>query len=97
MSGNAQTQRGTITVDFGASLAAQTDIDATGALANAEVGDTVVVNPLAAPAAGLVICNPFVSAAGVITVRGSNISAGSIAPGTAVQLRVELIKGTGSI
>jgi hypothetical protein len=64
------------TLDF-PSISSQAKADLTIPCPGAVVGDAVFLGLPAAPAAGLVF-NAFVSAAGVVTVRASNTSSGSV-------------------
>lgn len=66
----------TATLDF-PSIAAASQADLTIAVAGAVVGDEVALGLPAAPAAGLVF-NAFVSAANVVTVRATNVTAGAV-------------------
>ena len=59
------------------SIASQAQADLTITVSGAAVGDYVVLDEPAAPAAGLVF-NAFVSAANTVTVRASNISSGAV-------------------
>lgn len=76
----AETRRANLTataaLDF-AAIAAAASADLTIAVLGAAVGDSVSLGLPAAPAAGLVF-NTFVSAAGVVTVRASNITAAPV-------------------
>lgn len=66
----------TAALDF-ASIAAAASADLTISVAGAAVGDAVSLGLPAAPAAGLVF-NGFVSAADVVTVRATNITAAAV-------------------
>lgn len=66
----------TAALDF-PSIAAAASADLTIALPGAAVGDAVSLGLPAAPAAGLIF-NGFVSAADVVTVRATNITAGAV-------------------
>lgn len=70
--------RGTATLDF-PSIAAAASATLTIAVPGADVGDPVVVGVPAALNAGLAVLG-FVSAAGVVTVRLTNVTAGAIDP-----------------
>lgn len=73
-----QVTKGTLSIDP-ASLAADTEADTTVALSGAAVGDVIIVNPPAtAFSAGMLMCQAHVSAAGIVTIRFSNRSAGAI-------------------
>lgn len=76
----AETKRANLTataaLDF-PSIAAVASADLTIAVLGAVVGESVSLGLPAAPTAGLVF-NAFVSAAGVVTVRASNITAGAV-------------------
>ncbi len=76
-----QVLTGTATLDFG-SIASAASEDKTIAIAGAAVGDTVALALPAAPTAGIVF-NGFVSAAGTVTVRATNITAGAVDPASA--------------
>ncbi len=73
------------------SIAAVTSADLTIAVPGAETGDAVALGQPAAPAAGL-IYQAFVSAAGIVTVRATNITAAAIDP-LADTFRVTVAKG----
>lgn len=66
------------TLDFG-SITNATSADLTVAVTGAAVGDPVILGLPAAMVTGLVF-NAFVSAANVVTVRASNITAAPINP-----------------
>ncbi|SOD42323.1 hypothetical protein [Nitrosovibrio sp. Nv4] len=66
----------TAALDF-ASIAAAASADLTIAVAGAAVGDAVSLGLPAAPTAGLIF-QTFVSAAGIVTVRATNITAGAV-------------------
>ncbi len=66
------------TLDFG-SISAGASADLTINVSGAAVGDTVALGLPAAPTAGIVF-NGFVSSAGVVTVRASNITGSPIDP-----------------
>lgn len=66
----------TAALDF-AAIAAAASADLTIAVAGAAVGDSVELGLPAVPAAGLIF-NGFVSAADVVTVRASNITAAGV-------------------
>ena len=76
----AEAGRGNLTatgaLDF-ASIAAAASADLTIAVAGAAVNDAVSVGLPAAPTAGLIF-QGFVSAAGTVTVRATNITAGAV-------------------
>lgn len=72
------------------SVAAQASQSLTCAVQGAEVGDIVSLGLPAAPAAGLVF-NAFVSAAGTITVRCTNVTIAAIDPASATY-RVRAVK-----
>lgn len=63
----------------------------TAALTGAQTTDMVVLNPTAALVTGLCLVNPFVSAAGVLSVAVNNVTAAAVAGGTAT-VNVSLIK-----
>lgn len=71
-------KKGTVAVDVPSMLTA-TQTDVTISIADAVVGDTVILNPPAASmTAGLLVCQAHVSAAGSVKVRIHNQSAGTI-------------------
>lgn len=73
-------ERGTITVSP-AAVSANSTADTSLSIADAALGDTVILNPQAtALQAGLVVCQAWVSAAGTVKVRILNSTAGSMTP-----------------
>jgi hypothetical protein len=72
---------GSASLDFG-SISAVSQANLTITVTGAAVGDEVILALPAAPTAGIVF-NAFVSAANTVTVRASNITAGSIDPAAA--------------
>ncbi len=96
--GNANILRGSVTVNFGASIAGSARTDTTVAFTNAAVGDQVVVNPAVVnPNTAVVPCpSPVVTTANVITISVANLSTATTTAGTAVVYRVALIKQTGA-
>lgn len=76
-----KTLKATATLDFG-SIAAAGSANLTIAVVGAAVGDTVSLALPAAINAGLVF-NAFVSAADVVTVRATNVTAAPIDPASA--------------
>lgn len=71
----------TASLDFG-SIATLAQADLTITVTGAAVGDYVTLALPAAPTAGIVF-NAFVSAANTVTVRATNVTAGSIDPAAA--------------
>lgn len=76
-----KTLKATATLDF-AAIAAAGSANLTIPVVGAAVGDTVSLALPASINAGLVF-NAFVSAAGVVTVRATNVTAASIDPAPA--------------
>jgi hypothetical protein len=68
-------------LDF-ASIAAAASADLTIAVTGAAVNDTVRLGLPAAPTAGIIF-QAFVSAADVVTIRATNITAGAVDPASA--------------
>lgn len=64
------------------SIAAAASADLTIAVTGAEINDEVSVGLPAAPTAGIIF-QAFVSAANVVTVRATNITAGAVDPASA--------------
>lgn len=96
MFGNTASARGQVTINHGASIAANTRQDSTVAFNGAAVGDKVLVNPAAAPATGIVVVEPIVcTVAGQITVSVANITTATVAAGTAVVYNITLFKLSG--
>lgn len=95
--GNKTGLWGTVTINHTTSIAANSRQDTTVAFANAVIGDTVLVNPQAAPAAGVVVVPPIrCTVAGQITVSIANITTATVAPGTAVVYDIQLVNRSGN-
>lgn len=76
-------EKGTIAVTLAASLAAAEE-DVSLTIANATVGDMVIVTPLnASMETGVCICGAWVSANGTVKVRISNVSGSTLTGSTA--------------
>ena len=94
--GNLAAVRGSVTVNHGANIAAATTQQTTVAFTGAEVGDRVLSQPAAAPAAGIAVTeSPAVTTANVITVCVANVTTATVAAGTAVVYNVTLLKPRG--
>jgi hypothetical protein len=96
MYGNCHEIRGQVSVDLG-NIPGHTSLDVDVPLANALPGDRLVINPSAAPVAGIITSSPRVKSNGVITVTVANVTAGQVAAGNAVVYDVSIIKKTGSV
>ena len=72
--------RGAADLDFG-SINAGAQVDLTIAVANAAAGDIALVGFPSAPTGGIVFI-AYVSAAGIVTIRASNITAAPLNPGS---------------
>lgn len=100
--GNAQVQRSTAVLNIG-TINANVTKDVTFAVANAKFStnpllcDSPLLTPAASNSSGVSNGEAFVSAAGVITARFANSTSASIAAGTAVTYKIDLIKATGAI
>lgn len=86
---------GEFTIDPG-SISAGANEDQTVAVAEADVGDVVVISPQATLLDGLVLSQAYVSAAGTITFTLENHTAGALNQGSTV-MSYALIRGQGTI
>lgn len=95
--GNANTFRGSVTINHGVNIAAASRQDTTAPFPGAIVGDKPVVTPAVSNASASIItvASPLVTTAGVITVSVANIGAATVAAGAAVVYNVELVRQTG--
>lgn len=91
--GNANIQRAQVTLNHGANIAANTVQLATATVSGVTTNDRVVVNPVAAPATGILVGSARVTGAGTVEIEVANITTATVAAGTAVVYNLQIFKG----
>lgn len=92
-SGNANIQRVQVTLNHGANIAANTVQLATATVSGLTTNDRVQVNPVAAPATGILVGAARVTGAGTVEIEVANITTATVAAGTAVVYNLQVFKG----
>ncbi len=97
--GNANVQRVAVTLNHGANIAANTVQLATATVSGLTTNDRVSVNPVAAPATGILVGAARVSgsatatnSAGTVELEVANITTATVAAGTAVVYNLSVFK-----